>query len=246
MNRSGGKVAKAQLKKNEQCLNDYQKSRLLVTVEECTNADRKGKVAKAREKTVADDQKLCVSLDPLPHFAYTDAATVNDAAVAGPIGLMRALFGDPINDLVLLTSVASRETASCQKELLKRANKLEETVLKELNKAKKKAIKELTIDRAAALEAALGLALTSNKKITSRQEQLMKRVDGKCSSLLALPGAIFPGVCAAATMAEVQDCAIAAARCVACLQMNAFDALSLDCDQLDDQALNLSCPPVAP
>jgi hypothetical protein len=40
----------------------------------------------------------------------------------------------------------------------------------------------------------------------------------------------------------VEDCVIAAARCVACSKINAFDALALDCDQLDDQSANGSCP----
>jgi hypothetical protein len=35
---------------------------------------------------------------------------------------------------------------------------------------------------------------------------------------------------------------IAAARCEACLKINAFDNLDLDCDQADDQTTNRSCP----
>ena len=37
-------------------------------------------------------------------------------------------------------------------------------------------------------------------------------------------------------------CVIAVARCEACLKINAFDALNLDCDQADDQIANRSCP----
>jgi hypothetical protein len=35
---------------------------------------------------------------------------------------------------------------------------------------------------------------------------------------------------------------IAAARCQACLKINAFDGLSLYCDRLDDAIVNGSCP----
>ena len=42
--------------------------------------------------------------------------------------------------------------------------------------------------------------------------------------------------------ALVEACAIAAARCEACLKINAFDDLNLDCDQADDQFANESCP----
>jgi hypothetical protein len=40
----------------------------------------------------------------------------------------------------------------------------------------------------------------------------------------------------------VEGCVIAAARCQACLAINAMDELTLDCDQVDDQTPNLSCP----
>ena len=40
----------------------------------------------------------------------------------------------------------------------------------------------------------------------------------------------------------IQDCVIAAARCVACSKINAFDALALDCDQEDNQDADGSCP----
>jgi hypothetical protein len=40
----------------------------------------------------------------------------------------------------------------------------------------------------------------------------------------------------------VEVCAIEAARCQACLKMNAFDGLNMDCELADDQADNGSCP----
>jgi hypothetical protein len=41
---------------------------------------------------------------------------------------------------------------------------------------------------------------------------------------------------------QVEVCVIAAARCEACLKINAFDDLDLDCDKADDQnATNDSC-----
>ena len=35
---------------------------------------------------------------------------------------------------------------------------------------------------------------------------------------------------------------IAAARCEVCLKLNAFDDLSIDCDEADDEVVNGSCP----
>ncbi len=56
------------------------------------------------------------------------------------------------------------------------------------------------------------------------------------------PDTVFPGACADADLGEVEDCVIAAARCEACLKINAFDDLKLDCDDLDDGSANMSCP----
>jgi hypothetical protein len=128
--------------------------------------------------------------------------------------------------------------------MLKRADNLENTVLMEVNKAKKKALKDEMVDSAAALEAKLRVVLSSNDRITRAQDRLVKGVDGKCTALLAPPDTIFPGECGEAdpTLRQVEVCVIAAARCEACLKINAFDDLNLDCDQADDQTANGSCP----
>jgi hypothetical protein len=243
MNKNGQKVDKAQLKEGERCLKDHQKGKLApMSVEDCTTADRKGKVQKARDKTVSGEAKKCGSLPVPPPFAYTGSATVNDAAVSGPLALIHTVFGDPIDDGDLATDTDDKDTARCQKEMLARAGQLEDAVLKEINKAKKKAIKHPTVDDAAALEAALTAAIASNDKIRKKEVQLAQKVDSKCAALVAPPSTIFPGVCADDSLGTVEDCVIAAARCVACSKINAFDALALDCDQLDDQSANGSCP----
>jgi hypothetical protein len=247
MNKSGQKVDKAQLKENEKCLSDHQKGKLApMSVEACTTADRKGRVQKARDKTVAGEEKKCDRLPAPPRCAYTDSATVNDAAVARPLALIHTVFGDPIDDADLFTKADDKETATCQKVMLQRADQLEDAVLKEINKAKKNAIKTPAVDDAASLEAALTAALSSSDKIRKQEGQLAQKVESQCSGLVALPSAIFPGFCADDSLATVEDCVIAAARCVACLKINAFDALALDCDQVDDGNANGSCPPAAP
>ena len=245
MNKDGQKVDLKQLKENESCIKGHQKGKLGTSIEACLVGDSSQRVAKAEAKTLKDDAKLCAPLNPAPSFGYTGAAAVNGAAVAGPIDLIHAIFGDPVDAAPVLTTAVNKDTAKCQNELLKRANKLEDAVLKELVKAKKSAIKEPAVNSAAALETALGAVLSSNKKITKSQDQLMSKVDKTCASLQALPSTVFPGACAAPTLAEVEDCTIAAARCVACLKMNAFDGLNLNCDQADNLAADMSCPVTA-
>jgi hypothetical protein len=188
----------------------------------------------------------CDSLDVPPPFAYTDSATVNAAAVDGALALTYKIFGGPpVLDADLVTMADDKETARCQFVMLKRANKLENTVLKKVNKAKKHALKYEWVISDTMLEAKLQAVFSSNKRINKAQSRLVKRVDRKCAALQTPPDAIFPGYdCGEENpdLSEVEACAIAAARCEACLKINAFDDLNLDCDRADDQTVNWSCP----
>jgi hypothetical protein len=247
MNKNGEKVNKAQLKEDERCLRDFQNEKLVapMTFDACTIADQKARVQKAEERTAAREARKCDSLDVPPPFAYTDSATVNAAAVDGALALTYEIFGGPpVLDDSLVTKADNKETAKCQLEMLRRAGKLENTVLKEVNKAKRKALKDETVNSDAALEAKLQAVLSSNDKIGRAQDGLVKGVDRKCAVLQVPPDTIFPGTCGEGNreLNEVEVCVIEAARCEACLKINAFDDLNLDCDQADDQTANGSCP----
>ena len=240
MNKDGEKVNKAQLKENEKCLKDYQKEKLTTTFDVCTTADLKGKVQKAEDKTVKDEAKKCTA--PLPPFAYTDSATVNTAGVTGALALTYDIFGGPpVLDASLITANDNRDTASCQTEMLKKAGKVENVSLKEVNKAKKDAIKDPTVTTAAGLVQKLQAALSSNKKITKAKEKLVSGVEKKCANL-ANPAVTFPGACANVVLGLVSNCVNRAAVCEACLKIEAFDDLDLDCDIADDAIANMSCP----
>jgi len=245
MNKNGGKVNSVQLKENEQCLKDFQRGSLVATMtfDACTTADRKGRVQRAEERTARREAEKCV---PPPPFAYTGSATVNAAAVNGALALTHEIFGGPpVLDAALVTRDANRETAKCQLEMLKLAGRLENTVIKEVNKAKRQALGDEAVNSAAALEARLQTVFSANDKIDRAQGRLVTRVDGKCADLQGPPDVIFPGYdCAKPNpdLGDVEACAIAAARCEACLKINAFDALQLGCDEADDQTINGSCP----
>ena len=243
MNKSGVKVNKAQLKENERCLAGFQKENLItsMTFDDCMTADRKRKVLKALVKTATQENKKCDQLVVSPPFAHTDSATVNTAAVDGALALAYEIFGGPpILDGNLFTRANNTETAKCQLEMLKRAGKIENTVLKEINKAKKRALKDEAVNSGAALQARLQAVLSSNDKISRAEDKLENGVDKKCVALPSLD-TIFPGSCANSSLNAVEDCVIAAARCQACLKINAFDDLNLDCDEADDQSDNGSC-----
>jgi hypothetical protein len=242
MNKSGEKVNGAQLKDVEKCLKDFQKGKLAhSTFETCTAVDRMGKVQKAEDKTVAVEAKKCSSLAEPPLFAYTDALTVNQVARDGGLALVHVLFGDPVQDADLATQAAGKETAACQGEMLKRAHKLEKTVVKELDKVKKQALKDPTVDGAGALQTKLEEVFVANAKVVKAEAGLEQGLEKKCEARQN-PATTFPGICTAASLGAVADCAIAAARCQACTKINAFDGLSLSCDLADDGTANASCP----
>jgi hypothetical protein len=249
MNKNGAKVNKVQLRENERCLRDFQREKLsasMTSFDACTTADRKGKVRKAEQRTAKREAKKCGPPNAIPPFAYTNSPTVNAAAIDGALALTYEIFGSPpVLDANLATKAADKETAKCQLEMLKRADKIENTVLREVNKAKKKALKDENVDSAAALEVRLQAVFSSNRRINSARDRLVKRVNRKCADLQAPPDAIFPGYdCATPNpnLSQVEACVIAASRCEACVKINTFDALGLNCDQADDLNTNGSCP----
>jgi hypothetical protein len=109
----------------------------------------------------------------------------------------------------------------------------------------KTVLKDDSVGSAAALEAELQTVFSSNTRINSARDRLVRGVNRKCADLQVSPDAIFPGYdCAVPnpSLNQVETCVIAASRCEACVKINAFDALNLDCDQADDRVTNGSCP----
>ena len=247
MNKNGEKVNREQLRENERCLREYQRGKLdgPKSFDACTTDDEKGRVLRAKNKTVTQEDRKCDTLEEPPPFAYTGSATVNSAAVEGALALTYEIFGGPpVLDQRLYTKNEDAEAAKCQLEMLNRADKLENTVIREVNKAKRQALKDEDVDSAAALEAELQDVFSSNDRINRAEGRLLKGVNEKCDDLPAPPDEIFPGECGAGdpTLRQIEICVIEATRCEACLKINAFDDLDFDCDQADDQVQNGSCP----
>jgi len=249
MNKKGERVNRVQLRESERCLRDFQREKLTgsMTFDACTTADRKGRVLRAEQKTATREDKKCDRLNVPPHFAYTDSATVNAASVTGALALTYEIFGTPpVPDANLATRAANAEMAQCQFEMLKRAGGLENAVLKEANKVIKTALKDERVGSAGALEDELQrVFFSSNTRINSVRDRLVRGVNRKCADLQVSPDTIFPGYDCAnqnPNLSQVETCVIAASRCEACVKINAFDALNLDCDQADDRVTNGSCP----
>ena len=92
-----------------------------------------------------------------------------------------------------------------------------DATLKGFNKCKKDGLKAQSITNSSGLEACFGTDPTGKIQKTC-ETKLAAKLNSKCASVDPL------------------------AACHACLALNAADALSADCDVLDDGVTNGSCP----
>jgi hypothetical protein len=244
MGESCEQVGRVMLKESERCLRDFQKGKLATSFEECTTADRKGRLRKAQTRTEATQVEHCDSLAPtdLP-LGYRGADSLNRAAVQGGLGIVHEIFGDPVDDGDLATRSSDKQTASCQYEVLKRASKLVSAIVEQVNEARKHALEYGIAADESALEAILATVFDPlNPRLARAERRLEKRLEKRCRSVPVGSAAIFPGRCADPDWDVAADCVIAAARCQACLAADAFHDPSLHCDAADDQLANASCP----
>jgi cysteine-rich repeat protein len=231
-------VSKAQSADNAACLKAAAKDSVANPIASCLGADLKGKVAKAKAKTTKTETKKCdggTLVNPADgDFAFTDDVTVNAAGMDTKLAAFTAIFGDP----PVISPKTEKENSKCQAEVLKRANKLGDTVLKEANKAKKSALKggkgnppnpppaPGPTELGAAIDTALSLA--TNTKIQKAVNGVTTGVNKKCGAPVVVD-TIFD--CNASTdTATLITCVTETMLEAACLAIEAADALALDCD----------------
>jgi hypothetical protein len=226
------------------CLKDAAKDRLAGSVEECLFADRRGKLAKLREMTAAREQKSCGQLDwsgrlRRADFGVTNAPLVSRAGEEAGRLLLHDLLG-PDLDSSLMTYAQSKPTSFCQQAVTKRAQQCQDALLKEFNRCQRRGLTDASVLSSAHLEACFGA--DPNGKIVRACDPLRgkpARAIGKRCAGVDLARA-FPS-CGSAKAEELAACVKGAARCGACLALNAAADLVIDCDVLDDGAANASC-----
>ena len=241
LNKNFAKVAKTQGKDNCSCIKDFAKGQSLTpaaTLEACLTADRKGKVAKAKSKTVSDETKNCAA--STPNFGATSSSVVNATAMQKELDLIHDIFGSDL-DAAIFTEEADKDLSKCQQQAAKQVKKCQDTKLKEFNKCKKSGLKDESIRSPADLAVCMGE--DPKGKITKACEtKLSDTLSKKCGS--AVIATAFPGECSdSASLAALGDCLDRLVECRVCLGLNAADALSRDCDAFDDGLTNGSCPP---
>jgi hypothetical protein len=155
--------------------------------------------------------------------------------------MMTDVFGADLDAAV----AAATDGGACQIEVAKRSTALVDFLLKAANKEKKAILKGKedgsTANSSQALQAALigYIELDPKAKVAKKESQLLGGTASKCAGLGV--AAHFPG-CASPDTTALAACAQRAARCRFCRALNAFDELSTDCDDFDDEMINTSCP----
>ena len=236
LNKNFLKIASTQGKEILACLKGGSKGQLdPQTIEECLTADNRGKVAKAKSKTEADDSKKC-SAQP-PDFGATNATTVNDAAVQKELDLVHAIFGLDL-DAVIAPS-EDKFKSKCQQKVTSKAKKCQDTKLKVFNECKKSALKQGAAEATdietcifADPEGVIAKACVDKVAAQVRSQCVRKEVD--------LVDA-FPGINLSDPNALV-DALDQTVECLACLAVNEADDLNRDCDEVDAGVVNGSCP----
>ena len=242
VNKDGTLVAKAQGKANVACVKDAGLGKLAGTAESCLTADPKGKLQKAKDKTVADAAKSCGTA---PGFGYPGAAATNAGAEQAELDLIEDVFGEPL-DAAITSCTANKAGCQCQQKVAAGVQKIADTKLAEFLKCKKTVLKN-GANAAAALEDCVDDAATAGSiaadtkgKIAKAVVKLGGDVAKKCDAL-GVTTTSFPGACTGMSGNALVQCLDRLVECRVCQAINDMDALLVNCDLFDDGAANGTC-----
>jgi len=240
LNSAGAKLSAAVGKEVAGCISDKAKGKLTPgqSVDQCVEADRKGKVAKAAVKISEAKSKSCFYVTPeaedLPDFGARSASSVS-SGFGGDVLNVGGLFGCTID------AAASLDAATCQTAVVKSLSKLVKAQTKAFQSCTKKGFKsEPPLDSIAELEACVGD--DPDGKIAALVTKTSPKVAKACAGVPVLANA-FPAACSTATPTSLFGCASAVARCGICRATNEANGLGVDCDAFDDATPNHSCTP---
>ncbi len=266
MSKDGSKVLSTQGKEAGKCQKDFANGKLVDPVkapfgnsaDACIAADFKGKVAKAKDKTVTKDEpKKCTANQPTIGAGSVglEGAVVNAVGQDVALQLMQDLFGPSVSGTTV-SKAANKDAAGCQQGVLKTVQKCVDTKIKEFDKCKKdglsgKVLPQLitTGDIADCVTdggRAGSIAADTKGKVGKACNGVVgKGIDGGVSKKCVGKGipvgpaldALFPGVSAGATSATLD----AVAECAACRWVNRTHGTSIDCDLFDNAAADGSC-----
>ncbi len=246
IDKSWAKSIKAVEKELSSCLKDIAKG--TTSAGSCLGRDRKGKVAKVRDKMLATDRALCAGASR-PGFGYAGVAATFVASEAVDDALIPALFGDD-PAAALPTGAPDAAAASCQQAVAKALAKCVDTQAKEYVKCRKGALAGGAEDAAAlaacfTADAKGKVAKACDLDADGKVDKLRGTIAKKCAGVTLATA--FP-TCNPADAEELHACLLAPARCATCRATAEASELetALDCDDYDNAGPDGSCVLVFP
>ena len=232
------RVAKAQGKENLACLSDVSGGSQS-DANGCLIADEKGKVKRARDKTMDGDARFC---SPPPDFGYAGGDVAAAAAETGRRRWLYDLFGDGLPSAII-AKASDADGAACQRAVAKGAGRLLTSYFASFSRCVKGRINDGLVFASGNLEWCFdGVAadsLDASSHIAMDVARLMQLRSKNCAGVDL--SAAFPGRCSGRADTAFDSCIAVGAACRTCLLFDTADALGRDCDLLDNHAIDLSC-----
>lgn len=234
------RVAKGTAADLRSCLQDGAKGALGTTIEACSAADRRGKLARAQQKTHDRAARRC---DVLPDVGPEDAAAVNAAAAQTPRDLLHDALG---LDLDAATADAATEPVrwQCQRAVVRALEQCMRERLGEFARCARADFSDDQPDTDASLE--FCMERDPKRRVARKCDATLgpigkKLLPKRCVARGADLSEAFPG-CASDDPATVAACLERRSVCRVCLGLNQAGDLAADCDEVDDGLANTSCP----
>lgn len=251
LNSDLGKLGKDVRREVVACIKDHNDGDL-TDIASCVAEDRRGRIARSQARTVGDDADLCVFP---PAVFYTGAAVVNQAGVDTGAGLLSALYGDDV-EAAALDDATDPSGARCQETVANRLKQCQDQQFREFERCKKSALatgKEpfpAGADSGLELEACLlddpkgriAKVCDRGQVGDGKVDRIRKELDKRCLDE-GVDLAVAFAHCDEDDPDAIHGCLDRGARCATCEAVNAADALTANCDRLDNGVEDLTCSP---
>lgn len=231
INKAATKLAATQGKENSGCVKAVGGGKA-ADLDACITGDAKGKVAGAQAKVTNTANSRC-SGPAEPTFGFSDAATTNAAAVSEEQAIVTDMFGSPAQSGVL----TDKDGAKCQSGVIKTVEKYAATRAKDFVSCKKDGLKEDTVTDGATLQSECMFPPDAKGKVAKAAAKITAAVAKSCAGIDQATA--FAGDCSSS--GDLGLCLSQRADCRTCLILNATDAMTAPCDELDNGLVDGSC-----
>jgi pimeloyl-ACP methyl ester carboxylesterase len=244
-------VAEARAAENGRCLDAFGKGQLprlgAASLRSCLARDSKGKLAKQVAKLGRAIEKSCSDAGDVPDFGVGPGGAAAIAHLNATQTTAAVL--DALSENLFVSALPCAGDAPgcrCQAEVVDGEGALGDAVRSEFAACARRALKG-GASSADALAACLddpalagSVAADTKGKLAKRASKLAKQIGKRCGGVAASEP--FPGQCVGRSGDALAACVAGAARCRACLGLEATHGLDADCDLVDDGAADQSCP----